>query len=108
VRRERNRATQWRRQFNDVHTGVRDQAAAMWAHLEKTGRPMKPEEAPLVAALCDSAVREWRLRKPGSSAQGFVFLGRRYACEVTSLSRIKVLDWRTRKLLVCGGPGVVS
>lgn len=95
------------REQRELQRVLSAQLSAMWAQYERTGYPARDDDFPAVAAFYWQAEGEFIRRAPGDRSRGFLYAGKRYGWETTNIGRLWVVDWDTRKQLVCGPPCAV-
>ena len=75
----------------------------MWAQYRRTGIPASEAAFPAVVALYEHGEGEYRYRRQAGRARGFSYLGMRFGWEVSTLGRLRIVDWKTRELIISGG-----
>lgn len=106
-RNARGRALRARRKFSNLHTALLNQAvAAANAGVDARNLRRLSADFPLLAMLFIVADEVVQTRSAKSTANGFVFHGRRYRVwQVEPTNTVKVSTWTTRLPLIEGPLG---
>lgn len=105
-RNARGHALRARRKFSNLHTALLNQAiAAANAGIDARNLKRLSADFPLLAMLYIVADEALQSRSAKSTANGFVFHGRRYRVWQVGASTVKVSTWTTRIPLIEGPLG---